>query len=209
MTQLFRIAERVLNRPLLIHPDKVPLILNVLNGRIPLSVDSTEAERNIDAMPEGAQRAMRAAVGGSHRPLASQFVGTDEDVVDGKRYRKPYRMTPAGTAIITITGSLVNRGAWIGANSGATSYEGIGYQIAQAADDRKVRSILLDIESPGGEAVGAFETADIIRAASDKKRTVAVVNGMAASAAYALASGARKIVTTPCLLYTSPSPRDS
>jgi ClpP class serine protease len=51
-----------------------------------------------------------------------------------------------------------------------------------------VRSILLDIESPGGEAVGAFEAADAIRAAAKLKPVTAVVNGMAASAAYALAS---------------------
>src|SRR5690606_28979829 len=52
------------------------------------------------------------------------------------------------------------------------------------------------LHSPGGEAVGAFEMAARVRELRSKKRTVAVVNGMACSAAYALASGASEIVTT-------------
>lgn len=99
-------------------------------------------------------------------------------------------------AIITITGSLVNRGAWIGANSGLTSYEGIQHQLKVALGDEDVHAVILDIHSPGGEAVGAFETAEAVRKLAAAKRTVAVVNGLAASAAYAIASGATEIVTT-------------
>jgi len=58
------------------------------------------------------------------------------------------------------------------------------------------RSIVLDMDSPGGEAVGAFEAADAVRAAALSKEVVGVVNGMAASAAYAIASAATRIVTT-------------
>jgi len=74
MTMLLRIAERVFNRPLLIHPDKLPLILAVLEGRIPLC-DVSElreaAEASIDAMPEAAQLVMRGPA-----PNASRFVGS-------------------------------------------------------------------------------------------------------------------------------------
>ena len=97
--------------------------------------------------------------------------------------------------MITITGSLVNRGAWIGANSGLTSYEGIKKQLADAVADDRVKAIVLDIESPGGLAVGAFETAAAVRDALAVKPVTAIVNGMAASAAYAIASGAGKIVS--------------
>ncbi len=199
MTMLLRIAERVLNRPLLIHPDKIPLILSVLEGRIPLGDTSSlraVAEANIDAMPEAARMALLAPV----LPGASRFVGSDiqEDPAEaGRKKRVPYMLTPEGVATITVTGSLVNRGAWVGSQSGATSYEGIKHQVLTAAADPKVRAILLDIESPGGEAVGAFEAASVIQQVSKDKTTVALVNGMAASAAYALASGAGKIITTP------------
>jgi signal peptide peptidase SppA len=196
MTMLLRIAERVLNRPLLVHPDKVPIILGVLEGRIPIG-DVSElrrcADEHIDRMPEAAQLVMRGPL-----PGASRFVGEsiDEDPQTGAKRRLPYKRTKEGVAVITITGSLINRGAWVGSDSGETSYEGIKYQVASAAGDPKVRAILLDIESPGGEAVGAFEAAAAIRAAAAQKPVTAVVNGMAASAAYALASGATRIVTT-------------
>jgi capsid assembly protease len=203
MTMLLRIAERVINRPLLVHPDKLPLILGVLEGRIPLG-DVTPlreaAEENIDAMPEGAQLVMRGPA-----PHASRFVGSalDEDPETGKKTGLPYKRTTDGVAVITITGSLINRGAWVGASSGETSYEGIQHQIAMAARDPRAKAILLDIESPGGEAVGAFEAAAAIRAAAAQKPTTAIANGMTASAAYALASGAQRIVATPTSLVGS------
>lgn len=168
MTSLIHIADRVLNRPLLITRDKAQVILSVLGGRI--GVNSPEASRF-----EGAS------------------VVEDES---GARRVVPYRITREGVGIITITGSLVNRGAWIGASSGLTSYEGIGHQLKTAAADPAVKAVILDLHSPGGEAVGAFETAALVRDLAAKKRTVAVVNGMAASAAYAIASGASEIVTT-------------
>jgi signal peptide peptidase SppA len=55
----------------------------------------------------------------------------------------------------------------------------------------------LDIDSPGGEAVGAFEAAALVRSVGAKKPVTAVVNGMACSAAYALASAATTIIATP------------
>lgn len=197
MSLLLRIAERALNRPLLVHPDKLPLIMGVLQGRIPLGDVkewSAAAEERIDQLPPEAQAIMRGP-----GPNSSRFVGTNQDIdpATGAKTGLPYRRTADGTAIIPVLGSLINRGAWLGSYSGETSYEGLKFQIGAAAADPRATSILLDIESPGGEAVGAFEVADAVRAAAKQKQVVAVVNGMAASAAYAIASGASKIVTTP------------
>lgn len=168
MTSLIHIADRVLNRPLLVTRDKAQLVLSVLAGRI-----------------------------GVNAPEASRFEGSSivEDD-NGARRSVPYRVTREGVGIVTITGSLVNRGAWVGASSGLTSYEGIGYQLKTAMADPSVQSVILDLHSPGGEAVGAFEVAALVRDLAARKRTVAIVNGMAASAAYAIASGATEIVTT-------------
>lgn len=176
MTSLIHVADRVLNRPLLITRDKAQVVLSVLAGRI--GVNAPDATRF-----EGEQEPARDKDGN---------IRTDRW---GDPIPKPYRVAN-GTAIITITGSLVNRGAWVGASSGLTSYEGIGHQIKSAAADPAVRAVILDMHSPGGEAVGAFETAALVRELAAVKRTVAVVNGMAASAAYAIPSGASEIVTT-------------
>jgi signal peptide peptidase SppA len=196
MSLLLRIAELVLNRPLLVHPDKVPLILGVLQGRIPIE-DTAEwraaAEARIAEMPEDAQAVMRGPA-----PGASRFVGSfiDSDPVTGVQTKLPYRRNREGVAMIPVIGSLINRGAWIGSSSGETSYEGIKFQLSHAAGDPKTTAVLLDIESPGGEAVGAFEAAASVRALAAAKPVTAIVNGMAASAAYAIASGASRIVTT-------------
>jgi signal peptide peptidase SppA len=178
---LVHIADRVLNRPLMIHPDKLALISSILEGRI--GIDPTEfKDMDIDA-------AFRDA-----KPDASRFVGSRVGI-DGRSV-KPYSVQD-GVAIIPVIGSLVNRGAWLGVYSGMTSYEGIGYQLDTAATDPDVKSVLLDIDSPGGEAIGAFETADKVAALARLKRVVAVANGICCSAAYGIASSATEIVATP------------
>jgi signal peptide peptidase SppA len=191
MSILLHIAERVLNTPLLVHPDKLPLVLAVLEGRLPIAAASeefsAEAERRIALLPADAQAIMRGPVD------ASRFAGSP--VGAGGQYLD-YAVTADGVALIPVIGSLVNRGAWLGVNSGKTSYEGLQHQVRQAAADPNVKAILLDIASGGGEATGAFETASIVREAAAQKPVTALVNGMAASAAYAIAAGASTIVTT-------------
>jgi signal peptide peptidase SppA len=97
----------------------------------------------------------------------------------------------------------VNRGAWIGANSGLTSYEGIGAQLDDATNDSEIKSILIDMNSYGGEATGMFSLAAKVRAASKKKRVVAVVNDVAASAGYGIVAGADEIIVSPTSLVGS------
>lgn len=179
MSTLIHVADRVLNRPLLITRDKAQVILSVLAGRI--GVTSPEASRfegdSVERDADGNVKTTRDRWG------------------DSVVKRKPYNVSN-GVGIITITGSLVNRGAWVGASSGLTSYEGIGHQFKTAAADDDIHSVIIDMHTPGGEAVGAFEAAALARQLSAKKRTVALVNGMAASAGYAIASAANEIVTT-------------
>ncbi len=168
---LIQIADRVLNRPLLLHPAKAEVILHVLEGRLPLN-GSALAPLSPDA---------NRFLGSSTRP-------------DGKD--RKYRVR-GSTAIVPIVGSLVNRGSWIGSNSGLTSYEGLAAQLREAADDPDVASILLDIDSPGGEATGMFAIAEQVRQIGMTKPVTAFVNDMAASAAYGIASAANEIVVSP------------
>ncbi len=127
------------------------------------------------------------------RPEASRFVGRPAVGPNGD-WRGYRREGSAG--IVSITGELVNRGAWLGASSGLTSYEGILQQMRAAAGDSDVETILLDINSPGGEAFGMTDTAREIRKAAGAKKVVAVINSVAASAAYGLASAAHEVVIT-------------
>ncbi|MBR1154601.1 S49 family peptidase [Bradyrhizobium sp. JYMT SZCCT0428] len=176
MTQLAHIADRVLNRPLMILPDKLSLIASVLEGRIGIDAAGLKPDHDM-ALPD-----------------ASRFVGTFEEGADGKR--KAYRTTADGVAVIPVIGSLVNRGGWLGAISGITSYENLKFQVAAAAKDDSVKAIILDMDSPGGEAVGAFETADVVGEAAQVKPVYAMATGLCCSAAYAIASASTKIITS-------------
>ena len=184
MTNLARIAELVINQPLMILPEKLAIIAHVLEGRI-----------NIDASGLVPTTADAIEV---PKPEGSRYVGdfAQNDPSNPRAGRKPYRTTQEGVAIVPVHGSLVNRGGFLDAMSGITSYEKLKFQIAAAAQDADVKSILLDIDSPGGEAVGAFEAADAVRAASKIKPVTALANGLCCSAAYAIATGATKIVTS-------------
>lgn len=168
---LYQIADRFLNRPLLLHPTKAEVIWHVLHGRLPVD----------------------GALAGPLPADANRFLGRNS------REDGSYRMVRAqnGVGILPIVGSLVNRGAWIGTSSGLVSYEGIGAMLRDAEADPEIHSVLLDIDSPGGEATGMFSVAEQIRQLSAKKPVTAFVNDMAASAAYGLASAAGEIVVSP------------
>jgi ClpP class serine protease len=76
---------------------------------------------------------------------------------------------------------------------GATSYESILKDFHQMLGSPKVKAIVLDIDSPGGEANGCSELADAIFSARGQKKILAYVGGTGASAAYWIASACEKI----------------
>lgn len=188
-----RIAQRFFNRPLMLTPSVADTISAVLlshmAGRSSMASDDAASSTEVfapTASPSGREY---------HSPRASRFVGATP--LDDQGRPLPYRRTADGVAILTVIGELVNRGAWVGSSSGLVSYEGFTYQLQRAVADPAVRSILLDLETPGGEARGAFEAAAAVRQARESKPVVAMVNGLAASAGYAIASAASRIVSTP------------
>jgi signal peptide peptidase SppA len=192
---IHRIAGRFFNKPLFLMPETAEVISAVLLQRFTAGASAGGGES--DAGETHQLFAPTRTEGGFevHKPRASRFHGDYALGEDGRPL--PYRRTQEGTAIITLVGEFVNRGSWVGASSGLISYEGFKHQMRAAGADPKTRNIVLDIESPGGEAVGAFEAAETVREVAAKKNVIAVVNGMAASAAYAIASGARQIVVMP------------
>lgn len=99
-------------------------------------------------------------------------------------------------AVISILGTLVRRTGAMDAASGLTSYASISAQINAAINDPSVDAVLLDIDSPGGEAGGAFDLADEIVSARSTKPIWAVANDDAFSAAYAIACSAERIYLT-------------
>jgi capsid assembly protease len=77
-----------------------------------------------------------------------------------------------------------------------TNYSDIQASVKRQATDPQVKDITLVIDSPGGGCTGLPETADVIRAAGKVKPTRAIVTGIAASAAYWLASQCSTVTVT-------------
>lgn len=143
-----------------------------------------------------AQVALRHAFGG--RPSQKEI----EDATGEQRAEMNARLVAAdrvnalrsGVAVIPIFGVLVHRGA-LDNSSGMTSTELVAAKFRAAVADPNIQTILLDVDSPGGEVSGTMELAAEI--AASPKPVVAVANAMAASAAYWIASAADELVVTP------------
>jgi hypothetical protein len=103
---------------------------------------------------------------------------------------------PAGVAVIPVVGSLVRRTMGLDPASGFTSYAEIAGMVDAALSDPSVEGILLDIDSPGGEAGGVFELGERIRAADAVKPIWAVASDAAFSAAYAIGCAASRLLVT-------------
>jgi signal peptide peptidase SppA len=117
--------------------------------------------------------------------------------------RAPKSPTPSAArgnvAVIPVYGVLAQRGNLLmdACGPGASSTEVLGQAIDAALADPSVRSIVLDVDSPGGSVYGIQELADAIFAARQQKPIAAVANAQASSAAYWLASAAHEIYVTP------------
>ncbi|MTZ15099.1 S49 family peptidase [Pseudomonas sp. JL972] len=101
-----------------------------------------------------------------------------------------------GVEVIPVSGILVSRGAHLEACEVMTSYEDLRRQLRTAVADPMVERIVLDIDSPGGSAVGAFELATEIRAMTQQKPITGLVNFMAYSGGYLLASACSEVVVS-------------
>jgi signal peptide peptidase SppA len=120
------------------------------------------------------------------------------DETDDAAAREPGEpVVSSGVAVIPIIGSLVRRKTAMQAFSGLTSYGDIAASLDSALEDARVRAILLQLDTFGGEAGGCFELCDKIFAARRSKPIWAVADVEALSAGYAIASVAERIYLAP------------
>lgn len=162
------LATKLFNTLLALHPAKAEIVMSALGERLGVTHLRIDGETVLVTPPEA---------------LA--------DWADDK----PYHVVD-GIALVPVTGTLVQKLGSLRPQSGMTGYDGIRAQLALALEDRSVRAIILDIDSPGGEVGGCFDLADAIFEARGEKPVWAVLNECAFSAAYAIASAADR-VTVP------------
>jgi signal peptide peptidase SppA len=104
--------------------------------------------------------------------------------------------TQVGT--LFIHGTLEYRTEWYHSYGYGMSYELLLEQ-AQAFLDAGAKTLLLEVDSGGGECYQCFESGALLRKMADEAgaKLVAYVDGMSASAAYALISNAHEVISNP------------
>lgn len=91
-------------------------------------------------------------------------------------------------AVLPLFGVIEQKPSLWGFLFGGTSTEMFAADLRAAVADPSVKSILIDVDSPGGSVYGVEELASELRAARSKKTIEAIANSEAASAAYHIAS---------------------
>lgn len=169
MPDIPRLASLMFNTPLLIREDMGRQIINALAPRL---LEGAPLTRSDIERPE---REMSS--GGGRRLSGGAYVNPD------------------GIAVWPILGSLVRRGSWLDAECGLMSYGLIQDAAVDIFMDSQVRGVLLEMDTPGGEAGGCFDTAELLSALSEQtgKPIWAHANEEACSAGYMLAAPAQQI----------------
>ncbi|MFG0862602.1 S49 family peptidase [Pseudomonas sp. CJQ_13] len=168
-----RASSLLFNQPLLVTPDMLDLGVRWANQTMSLNIIN---------------------LGGSSAQLWK-----DDDPVDRVAFVDEQRrnaIAQTGIEVIPVSGVLVSRGSHLNACETMTSYEGLRSQLQRSVADPLVEHIVLDIDSPGGSAVGAFELAEDIRAMTAQKPITGLVNFMAYSGGYLLGSACSELVVS-------------
>jgi capsid assembly protease len=173
------IAERLFGHALAIEPFALRSIIDGPVGRRVLSGEKLEPKENKKL---------------SKTKRARFYATANNEIVRSNDGIAEYALTDDGVAILSITGALSRRYDWLAAACGFATYDALGASLDAAMSDFRVRGVLLDVDSPGGEAAGMLDLADKIIAARADKPIWAVANAFAASAAYALAGSASRLV---------------
>lgn len=134
-----------------------------------------------------------AAIKKAKTPTAEQSAQFEASF-NGEAYPGERIMSKVGSvAQINVRGVLSREPSWILRffGGGNTAYSEIISAMDEADRDPTIKEIVLSIDSPGGQTSGLTQAMDAIKYA--KKPVRAQVEGMAASAAYGLASQANSI----------------
>lgn len=161
------LAQRLFNAPLAIHPRKAEVVMHAIGRRFGVAVAGPKP-----AMME------------------------DDDWFEAEAPELSGYDVIEGVACIAVQGTLVHKLGGLRPFSGMTGYDGIRANILAAVNDPGIRAIVLDIDSPGGEAAGLFDLTDMIAEARQVKPIWAILNEHAYSAAYAIAAACSR-VTVP------------
>jgi capsid assembly protease len=174
MKSYIRAAGLLFNQPLLMTPDMLDIGVHWANQVMGLNII------NLPSAP--ADRMWRDDDGPDPRIAAEET--------------RRASIASTGVSVIPVHGPLVARGAHLNACETMTSYEGLRNDLRAAVADPMVDHIVLDIDSNGGSATGAFELASDLRAMTLQKPITGIVNFSAYSGGYLIAAACSDVVVS-------------
>lgn len=177
MSKFAHVSGRLLNSPLMLRPEKIEMLVAALADRI--GIAKLEA---IDGTTLGALEMQRKA---------------EEAITAPRRDRQGFYVS-GDIAIIPATGTLVHKLGGVDPYSGMVGYDQIVTMADAAHRDESISGIMMEVDSGGGEAAGAFEASRRLRALARKsgKPVFAFANEMMCSSAYAIGCSADMVMTT-------------
>lgn len=107
--------------------------------------------------------------------------------------QQEYVLRDGAVAVLTLAGVMAPKANLFTRISGGISTQLAARQVQSMHSDPRVRSVILALDSPGGSAFGVPALAEAVRALAADKPTVAVSEGMMASAAYWVGSAANAL----------------
>lgn len=136
------------------------------------------------AEPRWLSEAVQRIRDGTWKPVAQ----TPGDVMGEEPVRPPFALDD-GVAVIDIDGPLMKGRSKFGGTSTRLARRGL----RAALEDSRVEGIMLRIDSPGGHVDGTPDLADDVREAARTKPVHAYIEDCGCSAAYWVASQARRV----------------
>lgn len=112
----------------------------------------------------------------------------------GTKMTKTMERRENGVALIHVNGVISRYSSVFHSICGGTSTQMLARDFTLALNDPSIRGIVLNIDSPGGDANGIHELAEMIYQARGKKPIKSYVGGSGASAAYWIATAADEVV---------------
>jgi len=149
------------------------------------------------ALLEAVQRAlMPRLIGASENGASPDPAMVDPRYTDYDQQTVEMRTT-GGVTVIPVHGITTTRRGMIDANCmEVVSYEKLSSLLDAALNSDRVEHIVLDMNTPGGAAVGCFDFAERIYNARGIKPISAIVNYAAYSAGYMIASACDEIIVS-------------
>lgn len=183
--------DALYRQPLLIESGVFHSIHSVVFPRIVSSQPMTMEPQSAVSAPGGNDRTspFSGRRPSQAAPKARYAGGGEWSIADPRFFWSPTGQEDV--AVIPIYGMLAKNASWIEqACMGITDIQGIATALDQAAKDKSISKIVLDIASPGGQVTGIRELGNAVNAATQVrgKTVYAFTDERCCSAAYWLAS---------------------